>query len=261
MSWHFWQEHPSCPNLLSLSHKELCSRFVDFDEFIAVVNDDIGALTLWLSRDGADVNSVHDLSGYSLLALSCALRRFDAVQCLVAAHADIDLRLALLQRDSSRDFTTQYALLIAAEFADVRIVSLLIGAGASLAVVGDVNSGVCHRAALNSDALVLRAFMAAGASPHLPNGQADAPLHWAASNANVDELAEARDSEQSEIGHSHWRQVQHRHDPMLSKSARGEPALEFDLEIISFCFWSDLLRVQLLRRDLRFEAASILMRS
>lgn len=173
-------------SLKTLSRNVLYDLFFDSIEHWHVIENASDKLRSFLT-DGGDVNSIHH-TGYSLLALACALNRTDAVQSLLDARADVNARLSICEQLNSwgpvGGFEMQFAVLIAAEFADSRVASLLIGANADLSVRDAVNNSVCHRAALNADPQVLRAFIAAGASPHLPNHSSIFPVSLAVANEN-----------------------------------------------------------------------------
>jgi ankyrin repeat protein len=171
-------------SLKSLSRDVLYGLFFDSIEHWHVIENATDKLRSFLTN-GGDANSIHH-TGYSLLALACALNRTDAVQSLLDARVDVNVRLSICEQLNNwgpvGGFEMQFAVLIAAEFSDARVASLLIGANADLSARDAVNNSVCHRAALNEDPQVLRAFIAAGAAPHLSNHSSFFPVNLAVSN-------------------------------------------------------------------------------
>lgn len=151
----------------------LVAMFSGYREHMAVLNDDTAALVAALeSADGDPCVRHHD--GCTPLSLALVLNR--------TAHVEILLNAGAFTNSS--DDEQRNAVFVAAQFANERVMQMLIDANCELSVLDAVHATVCHFAAFNADAAVLSLLMKLG----VPFDSADfflrRPIHNAAGNSN-----------------------------------------------------------------------------
>lgn len=150
----------------------------DFDgypEHAAVFNDDLNALLVALSSPLGDPNVLHH-HGHSPLSLAVVLGRLQIASCLIDHGANI----------AQPTGAGVPPVCLAAAQSDDRLISLFIDkAHADLTLCDRDSASVCHYAAANANAHVMRLLIAHGCALNGRRGRSGfQPIHIAALNEN-----------------------------------------------------------------------------
>jgi ankyrin repeat protein len=159
--------------MATMNHSELIAAFSCYPEHMAVVNDSIEELDIALAADDGDCDYEHHY-GDTPLMLAIHLHRMQIVEHLLAVGANVNLVTSRLRATAAK---------VAAQYGNERIMTMLIQAGANVQAPLE-RSNLCHYAAQNTDAGVLRLLAEAGVPVDEPDGSGRRPIDYAAENKN-----------------------------------------------------------------------------
>jgi ankyrin repeat protein len=156
------------------ARSELIADFTGYPEHMAVINNSFEELDIALAADDGDCDVEHH-RGDTPLALAIRLHRTEIVDYLLAIGSPVN---AVTRRG-------QTAGEVAARCGNQVIMAAFIQAGLNVQARSmDAHSTLCHFAAQNTDAGVLRLLIEAAAPFDERNSRGELPIDYAACNEN-----------------------------------------------------------------------------
>jgi ankyrin repeat protein len=159
--------------MATMNHSELIAAFSCYPEHMAVINDSIEELDIALAADDGDCNVEHH-DGDTPLILAIRLHRMQIIEHLLAVGANVNLETTRLRPTAPE---------VAAQFGNERIMQLLLQAGANVQAPSR-RRDLCHFAARNTDAGVLRLLADARVPVDEPDRSGVRSIEYAAKNKN-----------------------------------------------------------------------------